>query len=104
MSKALAVTVGERIARFDGGAEAQDHRLGGLQFVGVALETNERLDARVQFGGVERLDEEVVAARLDALQTIGAIRLGGDDDDGYEARGARLLQLTADLEGIAAGS
>ena len=37
----LTVAVGRRIARLDGGAEAENHRLGRFQLVGVAFQPDE---------------------------------------------------------------
>jgi hypothetical protein len=58
----LAVPVGRRIARLDRGAQAQDDRLGRFELVGVSLEPDERLNARVQLRRIEWLDEEIVAS------------------------------------------
>ena len=50
--------------------------------------------------GVERLDQEIVAPRLDALQAIVAIAVRGHDHDRNEARYAVVLQAAADLEAL----
>jgi hypothetical protein len=36
------------VARFDGQREAHDHRFGGVEFVGVALDAEQRADARAR--------------------------------------------------------
>jgi len=100
--QALAVAVGARVARFDGRTHAHDHGLGRFEVVGEAFEPDERLDPGVQFGGVERLDQEIVAARFDAFQSIAAIRLRRDDDHRHEARRGLIFEPPAEFEAVAA--
>ena len=102
VGEALAVAVRAGIARFDRRTETEDDRFGRLELVGEAFQPHERLNARVQLRGIERLDQKVVAAGLDALQSIGAIALRGDDHDRHEARRRFLLQAAAHVEAFAA--
>ena len=102
MRQPLAVAVGRGIARLDGRAHAHDDGLGRLEVVGVPLQADERLNARVQLRGVERLDEEVVAPGLDASQPIAAIRLRCQDHDRDEARGGWFFSLPTEVEALTA--
>ncbi len=102
MRQPLAMPVGRRVARFDGGAKAENHRLRRFEFVGVALQAHERLDARVQLHWIERLVEKFVAPGFDPAQTIGAVRLCRHDHDRDEPRGRLLFELAAHFETMAA--
>ena len=97
-AKTLTVAARERIARFDRRAEPEDHRFRRLEIVGVSLQTNERLHARAQLGDVERLQHEIVGARLDAFQAFARLRQRGDDDDWDEPGRLLIFQAPVDLE------
>jgi hypothetical protein len=102
MRETLAVAIGRRIARLDCGAHAEDHGLGRFKLVGVAFQADERLDPRMQFRGIEGLDEKIVAAGLDPVQPVAAIRLRRDNHDRNKARYTLTLQLAAKLETVTA--
>lgn len=66
------------------------------------FDADERLDAGMELRGVERLDQKVVAARLDPPQPIPAVRLGRHDDDRHESGDAHVSQAAAELEALTA--
>ena len=66
----LAVTLRRRVARFDRRAHAENDRLGGFELVGVALQPDERVDARMELQRIEWLAEKIVGTRLEAFQSI----------------------------------
>ena len=56
----------------------------------------------MQLSRVERLDEKIVAAGLDAFQAVAAVGLGRHDDHGHEPCGTVLFQPAAELVAMAA--
>ena len=77
----LAVALGVAVARLDGQRQAEDHRLGGVEIVGVALDPHQRAHARAQLVRVERLGDEVVGAGLEALDPVLGLMQRGDEHD-----------------------
>ncbi len=69
-----------------------------LERVGRGLELEQAADARAEHQAVVRLGEEVVAARLDRLDTIGRVVQRRDEDDRNALRARIALDPPADLE------
>ena len=75
-----------------------------LERVGGALELEERAHAGAEHQPVVRLEQEVVAAGLDALHPVGRVVERGDEDDGDARRARVALDAAAHFEaGIAVG-
>src|ERR1700682_1312733 len=88
------------VAGLDRGAHTENDRLGRLELVGVAFQTDQRLDARVQFESVERLDDEIVGPRLETFEAIVTLRLRGDDDHWHQSSRRLLFETPADIEAV----
>ena len=86
------------IARFDGGAETENHRFGRFELISVALQPHQRSDSRPELHRVERFAEEVVGPGFDAPKALVPIGLGGDEDDRDEPRVFAVFEDPADLE------
>jgi hypothetical protein len=56
----------------------------------------------VQFSRVERLEEKIVAAGLDAFQAVAAVGLCSYDHHGHEPCGTVLFQSAAELVAVPA--
>ena len=80
--------------------EADDHRFGAVELVGVALDAQQRADARPQLGRVERLADEIVGAGLDPADAARGVVERRDEHDRNEPRGRILLDRPTRLEPV----
>ena len=88
-----------RDPRLDRRSQPQHHGFRGLELVGVTLQTDERARTpSAQLSFVMRLGDEIVAAGLDAGQTVAPPGPCRDDDDRNETRGRAALHRSADVE------
>ena len=79
-------------------ARLQDHRLGAVEIVGIALDANERSHPRTKLVGVERLGDEIVGARVEALDSILGLLERHDQHHRNQARAGLGLERAADVE------
>jgi hypothetical protein len=95
--KPLAVTFGIWIAAFHDQPERAKHRIGGFQFVGEFLETEQGLDAGNQFFGEDGLVQEVVGSSFNAANFIAAVAKPSDENKRNQARSRILLHGAAEV-------
>jgi len=80
------MAVGPEIARLHHHREAENHRVGRFEVVGIALDAYERAHARAELVRVERLADEVVCARVNAADAIARVSQRGHEHDRNQPR------------------
>src|SRR5215469_15219953 len=95
--EALAMALRIGIATFDDETECAEHGVGGLEFVGKFLETEERFYAGDQFLRQDWLVQKIVSAGLDASHLVTAVAEASNQDKRNETGSCVLFERAAEI-------